>query len=65
MHPYFSCLLAAFTIGGAALWSPAAEMRTEADQIDFASLHSQAVSAMNLLQVSQERRMALLQADEL
>jgi hypothetical protein len=58
------CLFAAVAIGGVALWSPAAEMRAEADPIDFANLHSQATSAMNQLQVSQERRMALLQTGE-
>jgi hypothetical protein len=60
----FPSLLAAFAIGGAALWSPAADMRTEADPIDFARLHEQGSSAMHLLQVSQERRMAVLQAGE-
>jgi hypothetical protein len=68
----FPCLLAVFAIGGAALWSPAANMRTEADQdvrtaadpIDFARLHDQATSAMHQLQVSQERRMAVLQTGE-
>ena len=60
----FPCLLAAVAIGAVALWSPAAEMRAEADPIDFASLRNQATSAMNQLQASQERRLALLQTGE-
>ena len=60
----FPCLLAAVAIGAVALWSPTAEMRAEADPIDFASLHNQATSAMNQLQASQERRLALLQTGE-
>jgi hypothetical protein len=60
----FPWLLAAFAIGCAAIWSPTADMRTEADPIDFARLHEQASSAMHLLQVSQERRMAVLQTGE-
>jgi len=59
-----SGLIAAVAIGGVALWSPAAEVRAEADPIDFASLHSQASAAMHQLEASQERRMALLQAGE-
>ena len=60
----FTCLFAALAIGGVALWSPAVETRAEADPVDFASLHNQAASAMNQLQVSQERRLALLQTGE-
>jgi hypothetical protein len=59
--PYW---LAAVAVIGAALWSPAADMRTEAYPIDFASLHDQASYAMHQLQVSQERRMAELQTGE-
>ena len=60
----FSGLLAAFAIGGAAFLSPTTDMRSEEDTIDFASLRSQATSAMNQLQASQERRIALLQTGE-
>lgn len=60
----FPCLLAAIAIGGVVLSSPTLDMRAEADTIDFASLHSQAASAMHRLQVSQERRMALLETGE-
>ena len=59
-----SGLIVAVAIGGIALWSPAAEMRAEADPVDFASLHSQASAAMHQLEVSQERRMAQLQTGE-
>jgi hypothetical protein len=60
----FGCLLAGFAIVGAALWSPPAEINAEADQIDFVSLRSEATSAMHLLEVAQERRMASLQTEE-
>jgi hypothetical protein len=59
------CLLCAFAIIGAVFWSPTVEMPAEAGHIDFANLNSQATSAMQQLQVSQERRMALLLTDEL
>jgi hypothetical protein len=60
----FSGLLVAILIGGVAFWSPAVEVRAEADPIDFASLNKQATFAMESLQVSQERRMALKQVVE-
>jgi hypothetical protein len=60
----FPCLLAAFAIAGAALSSPSVEGRSEAAQIDFASLREQAASALQGLRISQERRMALLQTDD-
>jgi hypothetical protein len=59
-----SGLIAAALIGAAVFWSPAAEMRAEADQIDFASLHNQANFAMQQLQASQERRMASMVSGE-
>ena len=39
-------------------YRPAAEEKAEPGQIDFASLHGQASSALALLQTSQERRAA-------
>ena len=56
-----SCLLAAIAIAGAAAYGPPADGMAEATAIDFASLHSQANSALQTLQVSQQRRMALQQ----
>jgi hypothetical protein len=59
-----SGLVAAALIGAAVFWSPAADVRAETDQIDFASLHNQANVAMQQLQASQERRMASMQSGE-
>jgi hypothetical protein len=59
----FQCLLAAIAIGGAVFSSPTAERRREAVQIDFASLHDQARSALYLLQEAQERRIAFQETD--
>jgi len=57
----YSCLLAGLAIAGVALWSQTAQPRTEADPIDFVSLHTEAASALHNLQMSQERRMASAQ----
>jgi len=60
----FPFLLAAIAIGGAAVSSPSVEGRDEVAQLDFASLHDQATSALQALRVSQERRIALRQSDD-
>ena len=60
----FPILLAVIAIGGAAVSSPSVETRSEVPQIDFAGLHDQASSALKMLQVSQERRIALQQTNE-
>jgi hypothetical protein len=56
-------VLVAALIAGVAVYSPAAETQIgkqiEPDQIDFASLHSQAASALQSLQSAQDRRAAL------
>jgi hypothetical protein len=49
-----SVLLAAL-IAGVAVYSPSAEIQIEPDQIDFASLHSQAAGALQSLQCAQDR----------
>jgi len=61
---FSACLLAGFVIVGAALWSLPAHTGTEADQIDLVNLRNEATSALHLLQVSQERRLAALQTEE-
>jgi hypothetical protein len=60
----FSFLLAAIAIAGAAVSGPSADVRSEAAQIDFSSLHDQATSALQLLRISQERRIAFRETDE-
>jgi len=54
-----SCLLAALAIAGLAVYCPPADRTVEAAAVDFASLHNQAASALQALQVSQQRRMAM------
>jgi len=61
----FSTLLAVVVIGGAAFWSPAAQMRSETGQIDFASLNREAIFAMESLQARQARRLAPQRAAEI
>ena len=61
---FVSCLLAAIAIAGVAAYSLPADGKAEAAAVDFASLHDQANSALQKLQASQERRMALLQINE-
>jgi hypothetical protein len=60
----FSTLLAVAVIGGAAFWGPAAQMRGETGQIDFASLNREATFAMQSLQTQQARRLAPQRAAE-
>jgi hypothetical protein len=52
-------ILFAALIAGVAVYTPPAEGQPEPDQIDFASLHSQAASALQLLQTSQAQRITL------
>jgi hypothetical protein len=59
-----STLLAVAVISGAAFWSPAAQMRSETGQIDFASLNREATLAMESLQNLQARRLAPPRAAE-
>ncbi len=57
-----SVLIAAL-IAGVAVYTPAAEGQPEPDQIDFASLHSQASAALQTLQSAQARQLALAQTE--
>ena len=59
----FSCLFAAVVVAGITTYRPAVDPRSDAAEIDFADLHSQAASALQTLQLSQERRMAFQQID--
>jgi hypothetical protein len=52
-------VLFAALVAGAAVYTPAVDGQPEADQIDFASLHSQAASALQVLQTSQAQRITL------
>ena len=65
MRPHiFPILLAVIAIGGAAISGPSEERLIEPVQIDFANLHDQASSALQMLQASEERRIALQQTNE-
>jgi len=65
MRPHiFPLLLAVIAIGGAAVSSPSMETPSQAVQIDFAVLHDQATSALQMLRISQERRLAFQQIDK-
>ncbi len=59
-----ACLLAAIAIAGVAAYFPPAAGQTEVAEIDFISLHSQANAALQTLQVSQARRVALQQVQQ-
>jgi hypothetical protein len=59
-----SCLLAAFAIAGLAAYCPPADRTAETAAVDFVSLHDQAASALQTLQVSQQRRMAMQKVSE-
>jgi hypothetical protein len=57
-----SCLFAALAIAAAAVYSPSADGKAEAVTVDFVSLHNKANSALQTLQVAEQRRIALQQA---
>jgi hypothetical protein len=60
----FPVLLIVMAIGGATDSSPPVKAASEVAQIDFVGLHDQASSALQMLKVSQERRIALQQTAE-
>jgi len=60
----FPILLAVMMIGGAIVSGPSMQQINEPAQIDFASLHDQASSALQTLQDLHKRRMAFQQTNE-